>query len=26
MGGRKDYKIDCLAADFKDWEISWKNK
>ena len=22
--GRKDYKIDCLAADFKDWEISWK--
>ena len=23
-GGRKDYKIDCLAADFKQWEISWK--
>ena len=23
MGGRKDYKIDCLAAEFKDWEISW---
>ena len=23
-GGRKDYKIECLAADFKDWEISWK--
>jgi pyoverdine/dityrosine biosynthesis protein Dit1 len=23
-GGRKDYKIDCLAAEFKDWEISWK--
>jgi len=23
-GGRKDYKVDCLAADFKDWEISWK--
>ena len=22
-GGRKDYKIDCLAADFKDWDISW---
>ena len=21
--GRKDYKIDCLAAEFKDWEISW---
>ncbi len=26
MGGRKDYKIDCLAADFKDWEISWTKK
>jgi hypothetical protein len=25
-GGRKDYKIDCLAADFKDWEISWNKK
>jgi len=24
VGGRKDYKIDCLAAEFKDWEISWK--
>jgi hypothetical protein len=24
VGGRKDYKIDCLADDFKDWEISWK--
>jgi hypothetical protein len=23
MGGRKDYKIDCLAADFKDWDVSW---
>ena len=23
MGGRKDYKIDCLAAEFKEWEISW---
>lgn len=22
-GGRKDYKIDCLAAEFEDWEISW---
>ena len=22
-GGRQDYKIDCLAAEFKDWEISW---
>lgn len=20
---RKDYKVDCLAAEFKDWEISW---
>lgn len=25
VGGRKDYKIDCLAAEFKDWEISWGN-
>ena len=23
VGGRKDYKIDCLAADFKDLNISW---
>lgn len=23
VGGRLDYKIDCLAAEFKDWEISW---
>lgn len=23
VGGRKDYKIDCLAADFKNWEVSW---
>ena len=23
IGGRKDYKIDCLAAEFEDWEISW---
>ena len=22
-GGRKDYKIDCLGSDFKDWEVSW---
>ena len=22
--GRKDYKIDCLAAEFKDWDISWE--
>ncbi len=26
LGGRKDYKIDCLAAEFKDWEISWNKK
>ena len=25
VGGRKDYKIDCLASEFKDWEISWPN-
>ena len=25
-GGRKDYKIDCLAAEFEDWEISWSKK
>ena len=24
VGGRKDYKIDCLAAEFKDWQISWR--
>jgi hypothetical protein len=23
IGGRKDYKVDCLAADWKDWEVSW---
>ena len=22
-GDRKDYKIDCLAAEFEDWEVSW---
>lgn len=26
VGGRKDYKIDCLAAEFKDWEISWNKQ
>jgi len=26
VGGRLDYKVDCLAADFKDWEISWTGK
>lgn len=20
---RKDYKVDCLASEFKDWEVSW---
>jgi hypothetical protein len=20
---RKDYKIDCIAAEFEDWEVSW---
>ena len=23
VGGRKDYKIECIAAEFKDWEVSW---
>ena len=26
VGGRKDYIVDCLAAEFKDWEISWNKK
>ena len=26
FGGRKDYKIDCIAAEFKDWEISWSSQ
>jgi hypothetical protein len=21
---RKDYKVDCIAAEFDDWEISWE--
>lgn len=25
VGGRKDYKIDCLAADLHVWEVSWNN-
>ena len=25
-GGRKDYKVDCLAAEFKGWEISWQKQ
>ena len=23
IGGRKDYKIDCIASEFKDWQVSW---
>ena len=23
VGGRKAYKIDCIASEFKDWEVSW---
>ena len=23
VGGRKDYKVDCLAAEFQNWGISW---
>ena len=23
VGGRKDYKIDWIADEFKDWEVSW---
>tara|TARA_Y100000593_G_C4290098_1_gene327794 strand:+ start:959 stop:1363 length:405 start_codon:yes stop_codon:yes gene_type:complete len=23
VGGRKDYKVDCIAAEFRDWEVSW---
>ena len=26
LGGRKDHKIDCLAADFRDWEVSWNEE
>jgi len=22
-GGRKDYKVDCIASEFEDWEVSW---
>lgn len=24
VGGRKDYKIDCIADEFKEWEVSWE--
>ena len=23
VGGRKDFKIDCIPAEFKHWEVSW---
>ena len=23
IGGRKDYKVDCIASEFKDWDVSW---
>ena len=23
VGGRKDYKVDCIASEFKDWDLSW---
>lgn len=23
IGGRKDYKTDCLAAEFNSWNVSW---
>lgn len=23
FGGRKDYKVDCLAAEHKSWEVDW---
>ena len=23
VGGRKDYKVDCIAEEFKDWNVSW---
>lgn len=23
VGGRKDYKIDTIASEFKDWQVSW---
>jgi len=26
IGGRKDYKVDCLAADHSSWEPSWNGK
>jgi len=26
VGGRKDYKIDCIASEFKDWQVSWETE
>jgi hypothetical protein len=26
IGGRKDYKVDCLAAEFTPWEPSWNER
>ncbi len=26
VGGRSDYKIDCLASEFSGWEVSWETK
>ena len=26
VGGRKDYKVDCLAAEFQNWGISWDGR
>ena len=23
VGGRKDYKVDCIASEFKEWDVSW---
>jgi hypothetical protein len=25
LGEREDLKVDCLAEDFKDWEVSWNH-
>ena len=26
VGGRKDYKVDCIASEFKDWEVRWSDE
>ena len=23
VGGRKDYKVDCIASEYKEWDVSW---